>query len=157
MLTFEYLKTNFLYLYFLLWWHQVPHGGRNFPWQNVHEGGGTIITRKTWDNFESLDVIFDVLILPHQVDQQMLNMQTKNSSFFVEWIPNNVKTAVCNIPPQVKMLRSWHFWQNYLRIIQGLTMSGTFIGNSTAIQVEQKQPKHGVQKWKYSEYEKIVP
>ena len=28
-------------------------------------------------------------------------MQTKNSAFFVEWIPNNVKTAVCNIPPQV--------------------------------------------------------
>merc|ERR1712059_29869 len=49
-------------------------------------------------------------------DQQMLDMQTKNSSYFVEWIPNNVKTAVCNIPPQ------------------GLTMSGTFIGNSTSIQ-----------------------
>ena len=31
----------------------------------------------------------------------MLDMQTKNSAFFVEWIPNNVKTAVCNIPPQV--------------------------------------------------------
>ena len=35
----------------------------------------------------------------------MLDMQTKNSAFFVEWIPNNVKTAVCNIPPQVNMLR----------------------------------------------------
>ena len=51
-----------------------------------------------------------------QVDQQMLDMQTKNSSYFVEWIPNNMKTAVCNIPPQ------------------GLSMSGTFIGNSTSIQ-----------------------
>jgi tubulin beta len=29
-----------------------------------------------------------------EVEQQMLNMQTKNSSYFVEWIPNNVKTAV---------------------------------------------------------------
>jgi tubulin beta len=38
------------------------------------------------------------------------------NSHFVDWIPNNVKTAVCNIPPK------------------GLTMSGTFIGNSTAIQ-----------------------
>jgi tubulin beta len=46
----------------------------------------------------------------------MLDTQTKNSSYFVEWIPNNVKTAVCNIPPQ------------------GLSMSGTFIGNSTSIQ-----------------------
>ncbi|XP_051168680.1 tubulin beta chain-like isoform X2 [Leptopilina boulardi] len=50
------------------------------------------------------------------VDQQMLNIQNKNSSFFVEWIPNNVKTAVCDIPPK------------------GLTMSSTFIGNTTAIQ-----------------------
>ena len=41
---------------------------------------------------------------PDQVDQQMLDMQTKNSAFFVEWIPNNVKTAVCNIPPQAQVL-----------------------------------------------------
>jgi tubulin beta len=50
------------------------------------------------------------------VDEQMLNVQNKNSSYFVEWIPNNVKTAVCDIPPR------------------GLKMSSTFIGNSTAIQ-----------------------
>ncbi|KAJ8386717.1 hypothetical protein AAFF_G00166660 [Aldrovandia affinis] len=51
-----------------------------------------------------------------EVDEQMLNMQNKNSSYFVEWIPNNVKTAVCDIPPR------------------GLKMAATFIGNSTAIQ-----------------------
>ncbi|KAG0051698.1 hypothetical protein BGZ83_003444 [Gryganskiella cystojenkinii] len=51
-----------------------------------------------------------------EVDEQMLNVQNKNSSYFVEWIPNNVKTAVCDIPPR------------------GLKMSVTFIGNSTAIQ-----------------------
>ncbi|XP_071530620.1 tubulin beta-4B chain-like isoform X1 [Panulirus ornatus] len=50
------------------------------------------------------------------VDEQMLNVQNKNSSFFVEWIPNNVKTAVCDIPPR------------------GFKMAGTFIGNTTAIQ-----------------------
>ena len=27
-----------------------------------------------------------------QVDEQMLNVQNKNSSYFVEWIPNNVKS-----------------------------------------------------------------
>merc|ERR1711990_607266 len=32
-----------------------------------------------------------------EVDEQM---QNKNSSYFVEWIPNNVKTAVCDIPPK---------------------------------------------------------
>ncbi|XP_015729712.1 tubulin beta-3 chain [Coturnix japonica] len=51
-----------------------------------------------------------------EVDEQMLNIQNKNSSYFVEWIPNNVKVAVCDIPPR------------------GLKMSATFIGNSTAIQ-----------------------
>ncbi|EDW23947.1 GL23875 [Drosophila persimilis] len=51
-----------------------------------------------------------------EVDTQMLNVQAKNSSYFVEWIPNNVKVAVCDIPPR------------------GLKMSATFIGNSTAIQ-----------------------
>lgn len=51
-----------------------------------------------------------------EVDEQMMNIQNKNSAYFVEWIPNNVKTAVCDIPPK------------------GFKMSATFIGNSTAIQ-----------------------
>lgn len=51
-----------------------------------------------------------------EVDDQMMSMQNKYKPYFVEWIPNNVKTAVCDIPPR------------------GLKMAGTFIGNSTAIQ-----------------------
>ncbi|XP_036116891.1 tubulin beta-2A chain-like [Molossus molossus] len=51
-----------------------------------------------------------------EVDEQMFNMQNKDSSCFVEWIPNNVQTAVCDIPPR------------------GLKTSAAFIGNSTAIQ-----------------------
>lgn len=50
------------------------------------------------------------------VEDQMQAVQNKNSSFFVEWIPSNVKTAVCDVPPK------------------GLKMSGTFLGNNTAIQ-----------------------
>lgn len=46
----------------------------------------------------------------------VLAVQSKNSSYFVEWIPNNCQTALCDIPPR------------------GLKMSCTFIGNSTAIQ-----------------------
>merc|ERR1712032_906802 len=45
-----------------------------------------------------------------------LNVKSKNNSYFVEWIPNNIKSAVCDIPPK------------------GLKMAVTFIGNSTAIQ-----------------------
>jgi tubulin beta len=51
-----------------------------------------------------------------EVDEQMLNVKAKNNSYFVEWIPNNIKSAVCDIPPK------------------GLKMAVTVIGNSTAIQ-----------------------
>eukprot|EP00465_Bigelowiella_longifila_P012172 CAMPEP_0185261284 /NCGR_PEP_ID=MMETSP1359-20130426/9692_1 /TAXON_ID=552665 /ORGANISM="Bigelowiella longifila, Strain CCMP242" /LENGTH=456 /DNA_ID=CAMNT_0027847841 /DNA_START=1 /DNA_END=1371 /DNA_ORIENTATION=+ len=55
-------------------------------------------------------------IATKDIDEQMLNVQNKNSSYFVEWIPNNIKSAVCDIAPR------------------GLKMSTTFIGNSTCIQ-----------------------
>merc|ERR1719205_586313 len=51
-----------------------------------------------------------------EVDEQMLNVQNKNSAYFVEWIPNNIKSSVCDIPPK------------------DLEMSVTFLGNTTAIQ-----------------------
>ena len=51
-----------------------------------------------------------------EVDEQMLNVQNKNSSYFVEWIPCNIKSAICDIPPK------------------GLKMAVSFLGNSTAIQ-----------------------
>merc|ERR1712080_804373 len=50
-----------------------------------------------------------------EVDEQMVNIQQKNSSYFVEWIPNNIKSSVCDIPPK------------------GLDMACTFLGNSTSI------------------------
>ncbi|KAM3179052.1 alpha-tubulin [Hymenolepis weldensis] len=51
-----------------------------------------------------------------EIEDQILETQTRNSSYFVEWIPNNCKTSVCDIPPQ------------------GFKIAGTFIGNTTAIQ-----------------------
>ncbi len=39
--------------------------------------------------------VFRGRISMKEVDEQMLAVQQKNSSYFVEWIPNNVKTAVC--------------------------------------------------------------
>ncbi|XP_037081447.1 tubulin beta chain-like [Pollicipes pollicipes] len=50
------------------------------------------------------------------VDEEMPIAQNKDSSYFVEWIPNNVKTAMCDIPSR------------------SLKMSATLIGNGTAIQ-----------------------
>merc|ERR1712134_83259 len=46
-----------------------------------------------------------------EVDEQMLNVQNKNSSYFVEWIPNNIKSSVCDIPPKgLKMAVAFLDW-----------------------------------------------
>lgn len=51
-----------------------------------------------------------------EVEDEMHKVQTKNDGYFAEWIPNNVQSSVCSVPPR------------------GLDMSATFIGNSTSIQ-----------------------
>ena len=51
----------------------------------------------------------------------MLNVQNKNSSYFVEWIPNNIKSCIGDIPPKV------------------LKMSVAFAGISIAIQEISKR------------------
>jgi tubulin beta len=45
-----------------------------------------------------------------------LFFQDRNSSYFAEWIPDNVKTAFCHIP------------------VGGLEMAAAVISNTTAIQ-----------------------
>ncbi|TMW68397.1 hypothetical protein Poli38472_005865 [Pythium oligandrum] len=50
-----------------------------------------------------------------EVNEQMLSVQNKNSPYFVEWVPNNIKVSVCDVPSK------------------GLNVSSTFVGNSTAI------------------------
>ncbi|CAM9744061.1 unnamed protein product [Scytosiphon promiscuus] len=61
-------------------------------------------------------VMFRGRMSTKEVDEQMLAVVNKNSSYFVEWIPNNVKASICDVPPK------------------GLKMSTTFVGNTTAIQ-----------------------
>ena len=63
-----------------------------------------------------VSAIFRGCVSMKEVEEQMQNVQSKNSAYFVEWIPNNVLTAQCDIPPR------------------GLKMAVTFLGNSTAIQ-----------------------
>ncbi|KAK1737502.1 tubulin beta chain [Skeletonema marinoi] len=56
-----------------------------------------------------------------EVDDEMLKMVSKNSGYFVEWIPNNLKASICDVPPS------------------GMKMSSVFIGNSTCIQEAWKR------------------
>jgi len=51
------------------------------------------------------------------VDEQMLNMQMKNTQYFVPWIPNNIKSSLCNIPNS------------------GYSGNAVFMGNTTAMKL----------------------
>jgi tubulin beta len=62
-------------------------------------------------------VLFRGKVSSKEIDQQMSNVQQKNSTYFVEWIPNNIKSSICDIPSK------------------NAPVSATFIGNSTSIQV----------------------
>jgi tubulin beta len=66
--------------------------------------------------FLTAAALFRGNISTKSIDDQMLNVQAKNQQYFVEWIPNNIKSSVCDIPPA------------------HLKMSTTFLGNSTSIQ-----------------------
>jgi tubulin beta len=66
-------------------------------------------------------VLFRGRMSSKEVDEQMMSVVNKNSSYFVEWIPNNVKASICDIPPK------------------GLKMATTFVGNTTAVQETWKR------------------
>jgi len=51
-----------------------------------------------------------------EIDDNLYQAQQRNASSFVEWIPNNIKSSLCDIPPP------------------GQKVGVTFVANSTAIQ-----------------------
>ncbi|XP_055591882.1 tubulin beta chain-like [Uranotaenia lowii] len=59
--------------------------------------------------------LFRGRVSTRNVEEQMANMRQKNIDCFAPWIPNNVKSAICDIAPR------------------GLKMAATFIANTTAI------------------------
>ena len=60
--------------------------------------------------------IFRGRISAKEVDEEVLRPQNRGSSYFVEWIPANVQSSICDVPPK------------------GLSMGGVMLYNSTAIQ-----------------------
>merc|ERR1712156_1286574 len=102
----------------------VPRGGAQYRAMTVPELTKEMFDAKNmmtacdprYGRYLTVATIFRGRMSMKEVDEQMLAVQNKNSSYFVEWIPNNVKVAVCDVAPQ------------------GLPMAATFIGNSTAIQ-----------------------
>merc|ERR1719242_613257 len=51
----------------------------------------------------------------NEVDDEIAKIQAKMADDFVTWIPNNIKSAIINVPPE------------------GTDMSATFVANTTAI------------------------
>ncbi|VVT51767.1 uncharacterized protein SAPINGB_P003206 [Magnusiomyces paraingens] len=64
----------------------------------------------------TISTIFRGKVAMKEVEDAIAAARQRNFQYFVEWIPNNVQTSVCNVPPK------------------GLETSATFIANSTAIQ-----------------------
>jgi len=54
-------------------------------------------------------------IATNEVDDEIAKIQAKMADDFVAWIPNNIKSAIINVPPN------------------GCDMSATFVANTTAI------------------------
>jgi len=44
-------------------------------------------------------VIFRGPVATKDVDEQMLLTQNRNAAFFAEWIPHNIKSSICTVPP----------------------------------------------------------
>ena len=53
----------------------------------------------TRGRFLTVAAVFRGRVSTREVEDHMARMQDKNSEYFVHWIPNNIKTAVCDIPP----------------------------------------------------------
>ncbi|XP_076297066.1 tubulin beta-1 chain-like [Lasioglossum baleicum] len=70
-------------------------------------------------------VIFRGAASSKRVEEQMSNLQSKNSSSFVEWIANNVQSAICKVAPR------------------GVSMNATLISNTTAFQEPLKRLMSG--------------
>lgn len=59
--------------------------------------------------------IFRGLVSSKEVEEAMVNVQETNSEIFAKWIPNNIKSAICDISPR------------------GITASSTLLSNTSAI------------------------
>lgn len=70
----------------------------------------------THGRYLTVATIFRGNVSMKEVDETIFEIQNRNSGYFVEWIPNNVKTAVCNIPSPFS------------------SISSTFIANTTSVQ-----------------------
>eukprot|EP01091_Cochliopodium_minus_P008930 TRINITY_DN2103_c0_g1_i3.p1 TRINITY_DN2103_c0_g1~~TRINITY_DN2103_c0_g1_i3.p1 ORF type:complete len:472 (+),score=132.61 TRINITY_DN2103_c0_g1_i3:56-1417(+) len=73
--------------------------------------------------FLTSSLIYRGKISAKEVDDYVMKVMSKKSENFVDWIPNNIKTSLCNVAPK------------------GFPLSGTMIANTTSIQKIIKRVK----------------
>jgi tubulin beta len=79
--------------------------GRNFLANVAPEDG----------KYLAASLVFRGNLSSEEVDDQMAQTQSKLADDFVNWIPNNIKSSIVNVPPT------------------DTPMSGTFVANTTAL------------------------
>lgn len=84
----------------------------DFHMVQCNSNAGTYLTSAT---------IFRGPFATRDIEETMVRMQDAKDIKFATWIPNNIKTAICNVPPA------------------GMTAGATFLANSTAITVMLKR------------------
>ncbi|KDQ09899.1 hypothetical protein BOTBODRAFT_36712 [Botryobasidium botryosum FD-172 SS1] len=102
----------------------VTSGSRAFQSPNVSELTTSLFEKK--NVFVAVDprhgryltaaTIFRGAVSSHEVDNAVQQLQQKNSTAFVEWIPDNISVTICSVPPV------------------GQKLAGTCLANTTAIQ-----------------------
>lgn len=81
---------------------------KNLPLENYNRNAGAV-------KCISASCVFRGAIPTSEIDQQVTQIQNKQSSAFVEWIPDNLKISLCEVPPC------------------NLNISATLLANTTAI------------------------
>lgn len=69
-----------------------------------------------YGRYLTVATIFRGNVSSSEAEQGVMDLQRKNSQYFVEWIPDNVSVSLCSVPPV------------------GQTQAGTALANSTCIQ-----------------------
>ena len=94
---------------------------RDFSVQDVAQElllGGNMLCRVNpyhIGKFIACSVLFRGRMSPKEVDQEILKVQSKDCSPFVEWIAGNIHSSICDVAPE------------------GLSIHGTYLANSTAM------------------------
>ena len=66
----------------------------------------TVASDPRYGKYLAATALFRGRMTLREVDDQTLNEMNRNKAYFVEWLPNNLKSSLCSIPPRGGVARS---------------------------------------------------